>query len=85
MARGWESKAVEDQQAEAARRAEQRDFRLLSSAEVALEQRRESLRLTQSRLREQFERARSAAHRQQLVDALQQLEAELAQLPPAIN
>ncbi len=81
MARGWESKAIEEQQAEAARRAEQRDFRPLTSTELAQQQRLESLRLMQSQLREQCARARSAAHREQLADALRQLEAEMAQLP----
>jgi predicted nuclease with TOPRIM domain len=79
MARGWESKAVEEQQAEAARRAEQSNFKPLSPAELARRERLESLRLSQSRLREQLDRARSEAQRQRLASALQQLEAEITQ------
>lgn len=80
MARGWESKAVEDQQAEAARKAEQSNFKPLTAAEQAQRERLESLLLTQSQLREQLDRARSEAQRQRLTGALQQLEAEIAQL-----
>ena len=80
MARGWESKAVEDQQAEAARKVEQSNYKPLSAVELARRERVESLRLSQSQLREQLGRARSEAQRQRLASALQQLEAELAQL-----
>lgn len=80
MARGWESKAVEDQQAEAARKVEQSHFKPLSAAELARRERVESLRLAQSQLREQLDRARSEAQRQRLASALQQLDAEITEL-----
>jgi hypothetical protein len=80
MARGWESKAVEDQQAEAAQKSAQSNFRPLSAAALARRERLESLRLAQSRLQEQFKRARSEAQQQWLANSLQQLEEEVAQL-----
>lgn len=78
MARGWESKAIEDQQAEAAQRTAQADFKPLAPNELALRERLESLRLSQSQLREQLTRARTDAQRQRLNQSLQQLEDELA-------
>lgn len=80
MARGWESKAIEDQQAEAVRAAEQKLFTPLTPADLARKQRRESLQLSGSQLREQLQRARTDEQRRRLADALQQLEIELAQL-----
>jgi len=79
MARGWESKAVEDQQAEAVRKAEQSYFKPLSAAELAQHERLESLRLAQSQLREQLARARSEVQRQRWASALRQLEVEITQ------
>ena len=80
MARGWESKAVEEQQAEAARPSEQRTFQSLTPSEQAHRERLASLRLSQSQLRQQLERARHAAHRQQLTHALQELETAIRHL-----
>lgn len=85
MARGWESKAIEEQQAEAARAAEQQSFRPLTPEALARKQRQESLQLSRSQLREQLQRARSDAHRRRLEEALQQLETELAQLDAPHN
>ena len=80
MARGWESKAIEEQQAEAARAAEQKSFRPLTPEALARKQRQESLQLSRSQLREQLQCARNDAQRRWLENALQQLETELAQL-----
>ena len=85
MARGWESKAVEDQQAEAARKVEQSNFKLLSAAELARRERLESLRLAQSQLREQLDRVRAEAQRQRLASALQQLETEITELQEPVT
>ena len=85
MARGWESKAVEDQQAEAARKVEQSNFKPLTAAELARRERLESLRLAQSQLREQLDRVRAEAQRQRLASALAQLEAELVQLQELVT
>lgn len=85
MARGWESKAIEDQQAEAVRAAEQKHFMPLTPADLARKQRRESLQLSGSQLREQLQRARTDEQRRRLADALQQLEIELAQFDAPNN
>ena len=76
MARGWESKAIEDQMEEAKRSGSDDDRESLSPAALELRQRRETLLLSRSRVVEQMARARSEAHRQLLnrtrlfVDAL---------------
>lgn len=85
MARGWESKAIEDQQAEALRAAEQKRFTPLTPEELARKQRLESLQLSRSQLREQWQRARTAVQRRRLEDALQQLETDLAQLDAPVS
>jgi hypothetical protein len=85
MARGWESKAIEEQQAEAARATEQQSFRPLTPEAMARKQRQESLQLARSQLREQLQRARTDAQRRRLEEALQQLETELAQLDAPNN
>ncbi|HZS03428.1 MAG TPA: hypothetical protein VFD58_01015 [Blastocatellia bacterium] len=80
MARGWESKAVEDQMEEAkrSRRDDGRDD--LSPAALELRQRLETLRLSRSRVIEQMARARSEAHRQMLSRSLAEIDRQLAEL-----
>lgn len=85
MARGWESKAVEEQQAEAARVVEQQSFRPLTPEALARKQRQESLQLSRSQLREQLQRARTDVQRRRLEEALRQLETELAQFDEPNN
>ncbi|MFN7946683.1 MAG: hypothetical protein U0Z53_15130 [Blastocatellia bacterium] len=84
MARGWESKAVEDQMEEA-RRAQTGRPTALSPEEIALRQRRETLRLTRSQLNEQMSRARSDAHRQRLAESLAEIDRQLAELNQTLN
>jgi hypothetical protein len=76
MARGWESKSIEDQQAEAERAAAETKRAPLTAAQ----QRRESLLLSRSQLQSQLEQVRHATHRQMLLRSLQALDAELIQL-----
>ncbi len=79
MARGWESKSVEDQ-------LEERERAKLQAAIPAptetLEhrQRREVLLLTKSRLLDQRKAARSDAHRNMLEQALEAIDEELNSL-----
>ena len=78
MARGWESKSVEDQ-VEERMRAKQEAFAVALSPEaIELKQKRETLLLQRSRLLEQMKSARSEAHRQMLERSLQAIDAELA-------
>ena len=79
MARGWESKSVEDQLEERER------AKLESAVPVSTEapehrRRREALLLMQSRLRQQKAAARSDAHRQMLEQSLRAIEEELEEL-----
>ncbi len=76
MARGWESKSIEDQQAEAERAAAEARRAPLTP----LQQRRETLLLAHSQLQNQLENVRHEAHRQMLLRSLQALDAELTQL-----
>ena len=79
MARGWESKSVEDQLEERLR-AKQEAVARKSSESVEIRRKRETLSLTRSRLLEQLQHARADAHRRQLEQALQAIEVELAAL-----
>jgi hypothetical protein len=81
MARGWESKAVADQQEaadERARRARPPDE--LSPEERERRGRLESLRLSRARTLTQLERATRPAHRQMLQRTLRALETEIEEL-----
>lgn len=82
MARGWESKSVEDQQHEAEERArrKQADAEELTPEERARRERIESLQLSRARTLQQLEQATRPAHRQMLQRTLQALEAELESL-----
>ena len=80
MARGWESKAVEDQIEQATERAlRQQSLENLSPEERARRERLESLRLSRAHTLTQLERATRPAHRQMLQRTLRALEAEIEQ------
>jgi hypothetical protein len=79
MARGFESKDVEFQQAEA-ERAKVR-ARALSPAERESKGRRSTLELSLARARADLGRARTPAHRQMLEQAITALEEQLARVP----
>jgi hypothetical protein len=82
MARGWESKAVEEQMEEAARDRASAAGTEPSPTPEALElrRRRESLRLSRARVVEQISGARSEAHRRLLSRSLEALDQQLAAL-----
>jgi hypothetical protein len=77
MARGWESKAVEAQQAEA---SESRPVARppLSPAEKLKLQKREGLLLDRKRVLQQLEQAGSERYRTMLQQALAQLDRKIA-------
>jgi len=77
MARGFESKDVEYQQAE---RERLRNTQQTPAPEGTAESRRQTLRLSLARLRGEREAARAAAHRTMLDEAIATIEAELASL-----
>jgi len=81
MARGWESKAVEDQMEEALRRSQDEDtFRVQSPELIERRRRIENLRLARSRLTVLLSKAPSAAHQQMIRQSLRAIEAEIAAL-----
>ena len=75
MARGWESKSVEQQQDEAASKEERHE--LLTPEQIADRQRRQGLDLSRQRILQQLQVARNPRHRQMLQRALAELEEKL--------
>ena len=77
MARGWESKSVEDQMQAAEESARQKEQRLDLSPEARVRRERlEQLRLSRARTLEQLERATHPARRDMLKRTLAALEVE---------
>ncbi|HJR07407.1 MAG TPA: hypothetical protein VJ842_09135 [Pyrinomonadaceae bacterium] len=82
MARGWESKAVEDQIQEAEERARRASETPLDESPEARTRRErlETLRLSRARTLDQLERATNRAHREMLGRTLRALETEIGEL-----
>ena len=79
MARGWESKAIEDQQAEAAATPHPTKLRL-APEQVAKQKQQEGLLLSRKRVLQQLQAAQNPIHRNMLEAALGELDAQLARL-----
>jgi len=79
MARGFESKDVEFQQAEA-ERLKANSSPVLTPEERAAKAKRETIELSLARARADLTSARSAAHRAMLTQAIASLEDQLQQL-----
>jgi len=77
MARGWESKSVEDQIGAAEAERELRDRHRLSNEEPEQSERHQSLLLSRSLILSRMKAARNPRHRAQLQVALDQLDAQL--------
>ena len=75
MARGWESKSVEQQQEEAA--TSKSLAAPLTPEQIAREKRRQGLLLSRQRVLQQLEAASKPRHRQMLEAALADLDAQL--------
>ena len=76
MARGWESKSVEQQQEEKAADREKKSDRP-KAEQLAQQQRRTSLELSRKRILQQLELAVNPRHREMLKAALADLDAKL--------
>jgi hypothetical protein len=77
MARGWESKSVEQQQAEMSER--RRAVRApISPDEQQRNRKRESLLLSRKRLAQQLQAAGNPRHRQMLEQAIAELDRQLS-------
>ena len=77
MARGWESKSVEDQMSDAQAEKDARSKPFLSPDERERQTRKQSLRLSQSQILSRLKLARNARYRAQLETALAHVEAQL--------
>jgi hypothetical protein len=78
MARGWESKSVEDQIGAAEAAKESRAGRYLSDKERAQETRRQSLLLSRAQVVSRLKVTTNARYRAQLERALKDLDAQLS-------
>jgi hypothetical protein len=78
MARGWESKSVESQQADAAEA--KAPHKRLTPEEVERLHQREGLVLSRKRISDQLETAKNLRHKQMLEAALADLDAKIAAL-----
>jgi len=79
VARGWESKSVEEQQAEAQPETRQNKPRQ-TPEQLELQRRREAILLSRKRVLEQLQAARNMRHREMLQAALADLDARLSRL-----
>lgn len=79
MSRGWESKSVEEQQAEAARpKGEGKPH--LTPEQAARQREKDSLLLSRRGVLEQIRSTRNSRHKLMLESALADLDAKLAEL-----
>jgi hypothetical protein len=78
VARGWESKSVEDQQAAASTLPESKQR--LTPQQVDTKQKEEAILLSRSHVLQQMQKAQNPRHRQMLQDALAALDAQLTRL-----
>ena len=76
MARGWESKSVEQQQEEATSSTQQRG-KPLTPEQIVEQQKRQGLELSRHRILQQLEVASNQKHRAMLEAALADLEGQL--------
>ena len=79
MARGWESKSVEDQQAQALS-APSPATPALTPAQIAMQRQRQSLLLSRRHVLQQLEASQNPRHREILHSALADLDSRIAQL-----
>jgi len=79
VARGWESKSVEEQQSEARSGTRQNKPRQ-TPQQLERQRRRESILLSRKRILEQLRSARNLRHREMLQAALAELDERLSRL-----
>jgi hypothetical protein len=80
MARGWESKAVEDQVREAQSKDNRSNKAQLTPSDVELNRRREVLILSRTRVQREIESSQNPRYKEQLTRALADLDAQLSSL-----
>jgi hypothetical protein len=77
MARGWESKSVEEQQSEFGKKSGEKKGPLSPNDEMRILH-RQSLELNRARVLEQLKRSQNPRYREMLNTELEQLDRELA-------
>jgi hypothetical protein len=82
MARGWESKSVEDQQEAAEQRKAAATSAPVSAEETARRQELDALRLARARVLADLQRACRPAHRGMLEQALADVDTKITALGP---
>ncbi|MFL6414966.1 MAG: hypothetical protein ACJ74Y_04780 [Bryobacteraceae bacterium] len=80
MARGWESKSVEEQMDAAESRKAASARTKVGEAQLRLERERESIELSRGRILRELKAARHPRHREQLSQALSFLDEQLSKL-----
>lgn len=80
MARGWESKAVEEQVQEHNEENREKGRKSLTPAQMDLRRRREVLLLSKARTQKDLETSKDGRYREMLTRALADLDAQLSQL-----
>lgn len=78
MARGWESKSVEEQQSAAVSQTESKQR--LTPEQLARRQQKDSIHLSRKRILQQLESVQNPRHRQMLESALADLDDRLARM-----
>jgi hypothetical protein len=78
MARGWESKSVEEQQAAATTKGELKQQ--LTAQQIARKQEEEAIHLSRRCVLQQLKSVQNPRHRQMLESALSELDARLARM-----
>jgi hypothetical protein len=78
MARGWESKSVEEQQSAAIRQTESKQR--LTPENAVRKQQAEAIQLSRRRVLQQLQSIQNPRHRQMLESALSELDSKLARL-----
>jgi hypothetical protein len=78
MARGWESKSVEEQQSAASTQVESKQR--LTPQQAAQKQERDAIGLSRQRVLQQLQEVQNPRHRQMLETALSELDQRLARL-----
>jgi hypothetical protein len=80
MARGWESKSVEEQVQEHQQKKEENTKKQLTAEQLESRRKREVLLLSRSRVQKDLQASQNPRHRDQLNSALADLDSQIAEL-----
>lgn len=83
MARGWESKSVEDQVQQSETKNTKGKKAQTSAAEIDVRRRREVLLLSRKRVERELQASQNARYKEQLNRALADLDVQLEKLEPS--